>query len=133
MFQRHPPTADAHGGPAGFAVRPPGTPASAPTGYGYRNAIRRCHGALSSNASYARDMTESLHIGNPRIMVLGVQPGTPPFRVVEIDGEVVGEALAITDVLVAAAAAGITVHDLDDPDVVCWVGGDKFTWMPSLR
>ncbi|WP_128374631.1 hypothetical protein [Streptomyces cavernae] len=78
-------------------------------------------------------MTESLHIGNPRIMVLGVQPGTPPFRVVEIDGEVVGEALAITDVLVAAAAAGITVHDLDDPDVVCWVGGDKFTWMPSLR
>ncbi|MGW2824531.1 hypothetical protein ACWC24_26555 [Streptomyces sp. NPDC001443] len=68
------------------------------------------------------------HIGSPRIMVLGVQPGDPPFRIVEIDGEVVGEARTVTDVLAAAAASGIVVHDLDDPDVVCWVGGDKFTW-----
>lgn len=75
------------------------------------------------------DMTEvGLHISRPRIMVLGVQPGSPPFRVVEIDGEVVGEAKSITDVLEAAAAFGIRVHDLDDPDVVRWVGGDKFTW-----
>ncbi|MEV7888745.1 hypothetical protein ACWD3I_23460 [Streptomyces sp. NPDC002817] len=75
-------------------------------------------------------MTEiaSPYISNPRILVLGVQPGTPPFRIVEIDGEVVGEAKAVTDVLEAAAAWGITVHDLDDPDVVRWVGGDKFTW-----
>ncbi|NNN32623.1 hypothetical protein HLK59_20095 [Streptomyces sp. S3(2020)] len=75
-------------------------------------------------------MTEiaSPYISNPRILVLGVQPGTPPFRIVEIDGEVVGEAKAVTDVLAAAAAWGITVHDLDDPDVVRWVGGDKFTW-----
>lgn len=48
----------------------------------------------------------------------------------EIDGQVVGEAKAVTDVLEAAAAFGITVHDLDDPDVVRWVGGDKFTWKP---
>ncbi|MFF4835761.1 hypothetical protein [Streptomyces sp. NPDC001315] len=77
-------------------------------------------------------MTEAAcpHISNPRIMVLGVQPGTPPFRIVEIDGEVVGEATAVTDVLAAAAAFGIVVHDLDDPDVVRWVGGDKFTWTP---
>ncbi|MET7441160.1 hypothetical protein ACWERY_23900 [Streptomyces sp. NPDC004082] len=75
-------------------------------------------------------MTEiaSPHISTPRIMVLGVQPGRPPFRIVEIDGEVVGEARAVTDVLVVAAAYGITVHDLDDPDVVRWVGGDKLTW-----
>ncbi len=75
-------------------------------------------------------MTEaaSPYISHPRIMVLGVQPGTPPFRIVEIDGEVVGEAKNLTDVLQAAAAWGITVHDLDDPDVVRWVGGDKFTW-----
>lgn len=65
---------------------------------------------------------------NPRIVVLGVQPGTPPFRIVEIDGQVVGEAKTITDVLVAASAYGIAVHDLDDPEVVRWVGGDKFTW-----
>ncbi|MET7378017.1 hypothetical protein ABZT08_04185 [Streptomyces sp. NPDC005526] len=71
---------------------------------------------------------ESPHISRPRIMVLKVQPGSPPFRIVEIDGQMVGEARSITDVLEAAAAYGIVVHDLDDPDVVRWVGGDKFTW-----
>ena len=75
-------------------------------------------------------MTEigSPYISHPRIMVLGVQPGVPPFRIIEIDGEVVGAARGLTDVLTTAAAAGITVHDLDDPDTVRWVGGDKFTW-----
>ncbi|MGV9245621.1 hypothetical protein [Streptomyces sp. NPDC003710] len=75
-------------------------------------------------------MTEiaSPHISRPRIMVLGVQPGNPPFRIVEIDGQVVGEARSLTDVLAVAAEAGIPVHDLDDPDVVRWVGGDKLTW-----
>ena len=77
-------------------------------------------------------MTEQAapYIAHPRIMVLGVQPGTPPFRIMEIDGEVVGSAKTITDVLETAAAYGITVHDLDDPEVVRWVGGDKLTWMP---
>jgi hypothetical protein len=77
-------------------------------------------------------MTEiaSPYISHPRITVLGVQPGTSPFRIVEIDGEVVGEARTVTDVLQAAAAFGITVHDLDDPDVVRWVGGDRYTWRP---
>ncbi|WTB87177.1 hypothetical protein OIE99_02390 [Streptomyces cellulosae] len=75
-------------------------------------------------------MTESAtpYMSQPRITVLGVQPGDPPFRIVEIDGQVVGEARSITDVLQAAAAYGIKVHDLDDPDTVRWVGGDKFTW-----
>lgn len=83
-------------------------------------------------AAYALSMTEiaSPHIASPRILVLGVQPGTPPFRIVEIDGQVVGEATTLIDVLEAAAAFGIKVHDLDDPDVVRWVGGDKFTWTP---
>ncbi|KPI27356.1 hypothetical protein OV320_5404 [Actinobacteria bacterium OV320] len=77
-------------------------------------------------------MTEiaSLRISQPRIMVLGVQPGLSPFRIVEIDSEVVGEARDVTDVLEIAAAYGITVHDLDDPDVVRWVGGDRYTWRP---
>jgi hypothetical protein len=89
---------------------------------------RTGHGGRIRSTLY--DMTEisSPHISHPRIMVLGVQPGTPPFRIMEIDGEVVGEARAITDVLETAAAFGITVHDLDDPEVVRWVGGDKFTW-----
>ncbi|WP_371664211.1 hypothetical protein [Streptomyces sp. NBC_00280] len=78
-------------------------------------------------------MTEiaSPYMSHPRIMVLGVQPGVPPFRIVEIDGEVVGAARTLTDVLRVAAAAGIKVHDLDDPDTVRWVGGDKFTWSRS--
>ena len=78
-------------------------------------------------------MTESayLHMANPRITVLGVNPGRPPFRIVEIDGEVVGEATELMDVMDAAARAGIPVHDLDDPEVVHWVGGDKFKWKPS--
>ncbi|GGX74753.1 hypothetical protein [Streptomyces anandii] len=77
-------------------------------------------------------MTEAAcpYISQPRILVLAVQPGPPPFRIVEIDGEVVGEAKGVTDVLQAASLFGIRVHDLDDPDVVRWVGGDKFTWTP---
>ncbi|MGW3955828.1 hypothetical protein ACWEKM_34065 [Streptomyces sp. NPDC004752] len=80
-------------------------------------------------------MTEiaSPHISRPRILVHGVmrgRPGTPPFRIMEVDGRVVGAARAVTDVLETAAAYGIIVHDLDDPDVVRWVGGDKFTWKP---
>ncbi|NEC84329.1 hypothetical protein [Streptomyces sp. SID12501] len=78
-------------------------------------------------------MTEiaSPYMSHPRIMVLGVQPGVPPFRIVEIDGEVAGAARTLTDVLRVAASAGITVHDLDDPDTVRWVGGDKLTWTRS--
>ncbi|MBV2357267.1 hypothetical protein KUM39_23310 [Streptomyces sp. J2-1] len=80
-------------------------------------------------------MTEQTvpHMPQPRILVLGVCPGRPgqtPFRIMEIDGEVIGEARTLTDVLQAAAAHGIVVHDLDDPDVVRWVGGDKYTWKP---
>ncbi|MEU9318704.1 hypothetical protein [Streptomyces sp. NPDC048295] len=77
-------------------------------------------------------MTESgsPHISMPRITVLGVQPGDPPFRLVEIDGEVVSAATSMMDVLSAASAAGIKVHDLDDPDVVRWVGGGKYVWRP---
>ncbi|MBW5420910.1 hypothetical protein GKQ77_04900 [Streptomyces sp. BG9H] len=75
-------------------------------------------------------MSEYPYVTHPRITVLRVQPGSPPFRIVEIDGEVVGKAKTVTDVLDAAVMAGITVHDLDDPDAVRWVGGDKFTWRP---
>ncbi|MEU9358401.1 hypothetical protein AB0M10_06930 [Streptomyces sp. NPDC051840] len=75
-------------------------------------------------------MTETPHASTPRITVLPVQPGDPPFRIVEIDGEVIGGATGMADVLLAAAAAGIPVHDLDDPDSVRWVGGGKLSWTP---
>ncbi|MEU6214079.1 hypothetical protein ACIPRL_11025 [Streptomyces sp. NPDC090085] len=75
-------------------------------------------------------MTESAspYISSPRVVVLAVQPGDPPFRIVEVDGEMVGVATSMTDVLLVAASAGATVHDLDDPESVRWVGGGKFTW-----
>lgn len=79
---------------------------------------------------YVMSEIASLRVSRPRIMVLGVQPGPEPFRIVEIDAEVVGEARDVTDVLQIAAAYGITVHDLDDPDTVRWVGGDRYTWRP---
>lgn len=75
-------------------------------------------------------MTESAspHIATPRITVMRVQSSGPPFRIVEIDGELAGKATSMTDVLLVAASVGVTVHDLDDPGEVRWVGGGKFTW-----
>ncbi|MFD7626628.1 hypothetical protein ACFV7Q_11445 [Streptomyces sp. NPDC059851] len=75
-------------------------------------------------------MTESAspYMPSPRITVLAVQPGDPPFRIVEVDGEMVGTATSMTDVIVIAAEAGVHIHDLDDLDTVRWVGGGKFTW-----
>ncbi|MFD9357158.1 hypothetical protein [Streptomyces sp. NPDC060031] len=75
-------------------------------------------------------MTEgtSPYVSPARVTVLGVQPGDPPFRIVEIDGEVVSTARSMTDVIFTAAALGITIHDLDDPGEVRWVGGSKFHW-----
>ncbi|MFJ6793557.1 hypothetical protein [Streptomyces sp. NPDC091268] len=75
-------------------------------------------------------MTEGTtpYISTARVTVLGVVPDEPPFRVVEIDGEVVSTARSMTDVLLVAASHGITIRDLDDPDQVRWVGGGKFHW-----
>lgn len=75
-------------------------------------------------------MTESgiPYLSTARVTVLGVHPGDPPFRIVEIDGEVVSTARSMIDVVLTAAAAGITIHDLDDPGEVRWVGGGKFHW-----
>ncbi|UQW99622.1 hypothetical protein [Streptomyces sp. RerS4] len=75
-------------------------------------------------------MTEGAmpYMSEARVTVLGVHPGDPPFRIVEIDGEVVSMARSMTDVILTAAAAGITIHDLDDPGEVRWVGGGKFHW-----
>ncbi|MDT3400130.1 hypothetical protein RKE29_26500 [Streptomyces sp. B1866] len=79
-------------------------------------------------------MTEivSPRVTPPRIVVRGVQPGDPPFRIVKMDGELVGIARSIVDVIEIARQAGLGHLDLDDPDVVRWVGGDKFTWTPWL-
>ncbi|MEU3312506.1 hypothetical protein ACGFY6_05650 [Streptomyces sp. NPDC048387] len=67
-------------------------------------------------------------ISPARITVLGIQQGEPPFRIVELDGEIIGRATSMTDVLLIAAEAGVTIHDLDDLDEVRWVSGGKFHW-----
>ncbi|GDY53867.1 hypothetical protein SVIO_044900 [Streptomyces violaceusniger] len=75
-------------------------------------------------------MTESQapRIHRPPVVVLGVQQNDPPFRLVEIAGELAGKAHSVLDVIEIAREVGLDDIDLDDPDVVRWVGGDKFTW-----
>ncbi|MBL1098007.1 hypothetical protein [Streptomyces coffeae] len=75
-------------------------------------------------------MTESElpRITRPPIVVLGVQPGQPPYRLVEVAGELAGKAHSVLEVIEIARSVGLDDIDLDDPDVVRWVGGDKFTW-----
>ncbi|WP_435243639.1 hypothetical protein [Streptomyces cucumeris] len=75
-------------------------------------------------------MTESEipRITRPSIVVLGVQPGEPPYRLVEVAGELAGKAHSVLDVIEIARSVGLDDVDLDDPDIVRWVGGDKFTW-----
>ncbi|WP_173266973.1 hypothetical protein [Streptomyces pacificus] len=64
------------------------------------------------------------------IVVLPVQPGDPPFRVVEIEGRTVGIAHDMIDVISLAHASGRHGVDLDDPALVRWVGGGKYRWKP---
>ncbi|CAL9582748.1 hypothetical protein [Streptomyces sp. enrichment culture] len=68
--------------------------------------------------------------GPAPLVVLGVVPADPPYRVVEIRGEVVGTAHDLVDVVRIAHQAGLTHVDLDDPAVVRWVGGGKYHWVP---
>ncbi|MEV6315690.1 hypothetical protein [Streptomyces sp. NPDC051776] len=62
------------------------------------------------------------------IVVSRVMPGDRPFRIVEINGEMVGTAHDMLDVVRLAQRAGFRNIDLDDPAVVRWVGGGKYTW-----
>jgi hypothetical protein len=62
------------------------------------------------------------------IVVSGVQHGEPPFRIVLVNGEPVGEAFSFVDVIEFSLRSGLEHVDLDDPSVIRWVGGDKFTW-----
>ncbi|MER5727294.1 hypothetical protein ABT084_02860 [Streptomyces sp. NPDC002138] len=78
-------------------------------------------------------MTEGTipYMSAARVTVLGVHAADPPFRIVEVDGEFVSTARSMIDVVVTAAAAGITIRDLDDPGEVRWVGGGKYHWSPQ--
>ncbi|GAA1880825.1 hypothetical protein [Streptantibioticus ferralitis] len=64
------------------------------------------------------------------IIVFPVQPGNPPYRVVQIHRDRVGIAHDLFDVLRLAHQAGLEHVDLDDPEDVRWLGGDKYRWTP---
>ncbi|MFI2351042.1 hypothetical protein ACH492_29290 [Streptomyces sp. NPDC019443] len=74
------------------------------------------------------DVQEGFHPAP--VVVLGVVPGDPPYRVVQINGEVAGPAYDMLDVIRLTHQAGLTHLDLDDPAVVRWVGGGKYKWVP---
>lgn len=75
----------------------------------------------------AGDMSD---YAGPSIVVSPVSLGDPPFRVVQIRGETVGVAHDMLDVIRLAHHAGLKHVDLDDPEVVRWVGGGKYKWAP---
>lgn len=76
-------------------------------------------------------MTEATPEGRGApIVVRGVIPGDPPCRVVMINGDTVGFAHSLFDVIQYAREAGIKDLDLDDPGMVRWVGGDQWKWTP---
>ncbi|MGW3659100.1 hypothetical protein ACWD6R_27015 [Streptomyces sp. NPDC005151] len=64
------------------------------------------------------------------VVVLGVVPGDPPYRMVEVNGVLAGPAYDMVDVIRLAHQAGVPEIDFDDPAVVRWVGGDKYKWVP---
>lgn len=66
----------------------------------------------------------------PPIVVSAVNPGDPPFRIVQIRGTTAGTAHDMLDVIRLAHQAGLTHVDLDDPSIVRWVGGGKYKWTP---
>ncbi|WP_322973962.1 hypothetical protein [Actinacidiphila oryziradicis] len=69
-------------------------------------------------------MTESGVPGIP-IVVSGVQHGEPPFRIVLVNGEPVGQAFSIVDVIQFALHSGLEHLDLADTSVIRWVGGSQ--------
>lgn len=73
---------------------------------------------------------DEAEVSRPRIVVWGVTPGDPPFRVVQIGETVVGNAHTLTDVIEIALREGLRHVDVDDPAAVRWVGGGKYRWDP---
>ncbi|MEV0495268.1 hypothetical protein [Streptomyces atratus] len=64
-------------------------------------------------------------------VVLGVVPGDPPYRRVEVNGVLSGPVCGVVDVIRLGHRVGATGIDFGDPVVVRGVGGDKCTGMPG--
>jgi hypothetical protein len=73
-------------------------------------------------------MSDSPSDHKPPVVVWGVTPGDPPFRVVQVHGKIVGTARNMADVIVLGRRAGVKDVDLEDPAVVRWVNGDMYIW-----
>jgi hypothetical protein len=68
-------------------------------------------------------------IFHPPVVVQAPSRGARPYRRVEIYGRLVGKATSEADVAECVRRAGVTDPDLDDPDLVAWVGGDRTVWV----
>lgn len=94
--------------------------------------LLRCAFVRMPRRAQRGTMTESetpAFVTSP-ILISPVEQGERPFRVVQINGVIVGIARDVVDVLQLAHAAGMVHVDLDDPAVVRWVGGGKYRWAP---
>ncbi len=67
-------------------------------------------------------------IFHPPVVVRAPTRGARPYRRVEIYGNPVGKATSEQDVAEFIRRAGVADPDLDDPDLVAWVGGDRTAW-----
>ncbi|GAA1142311.1 hypothetical protein F4556_005944 [Kitasatospora gansuensis] len=67
-------------------------------------------------------------IFHPPVVVRAPTRGARPYRRVEIYGRLVGKATGEQDVAEFVRRAGVADPDLDDPDLVAWVGGDRTVW-----
>ncbi|WP_432097057.1 hypothetical protein [Streptomyces sp. bgisy100] len=69
-------------------------------------------------------------VAPPPVVVWGPEPDDPPFRLVEVNGALVGKAHGIADVVTFILRAGLKDFDVEDPMVVRWVNGGPYDWMP---
>ncbi|BFV60156.1 hypothetical protein KCMC57_up52600 [Kitasatospora sp. CMC57] len=67
-------------------------------------------------------------IFHPPVVVRAPSRGARPYRRVEIYGRLVGKAVNEQDVAEFVRRAGVDDPDLDDPDLVAWIGGDRTVW-----
>ncbi|GAA3019968.1 hypothetical protein GCM10020229_33980 [Kitasatospora albolonga] len=73
----------------------------------------------------------SRDIFHPPVVVRAPTKGARPYRRVEIYGRLVGKATGEADVAEFIRRAGVDDPDLDDPELVEWLGGGRAVWAPE--
>ncbi|MFJ8042360.1 hypothetical protein ACIRBX_17905 [Kitasatospora sp. NPDC096147] len=73
----------------------------------------------------------SRDIFHPPVVVRAPAKGARHYRRVEIYGRPVGRAESEADVAEFIRRAGVEDPDLDDPELVEWLGGGREVWSPE--